>query len=149
MKVCSFEWNECSSFSVVPGTPETIRWEALLHVWSELIHRWLFFYFLFARVCVVLTRSNQRAALCCLHRPSRTLQGLQLQTRSPLRSLLTPPKQHSPPTPNPLSLLPLPLLTPLAALWSNPRPQWPVSPLPSPLRVQPVSWSTLMRISHW
>lgn len=83
------------------------------------------------------------------YRPSRALQLLQRQTPSALRLPQSLPKRLSQPTPSPLSLLPLLLLIPLATLWLNPRPQWPVSLPPSPPRVQLVSWSTLMRISRW
>lgn len=92
------------------------------------------------------------AVIVSLHRPNRALQELPLQTPTVQLPPLTLPKQHSQPTPSPLSLLPLPillLLIPLAALWPNPQPQWPINLLPSPPRVQLVSWSTLMRIFHW
>lgn len=76
------------------------------------------------------------------YRPIRALQESQLQTPTVQPPPPTLPKQHSLPTPSPLSLLALPpllLLTPLAALWPNPRPQCPPSLPPSPPRVQLVS----------
>lgn len=77
----------------------------------------------------------------CLHRPSRALQELLLQTPTAQPPLLTLPKQHSQLILSPLSLLPLLLLLliPLAALWLSPQPQSPINLPPSPPRVQLVS----------
>lgn len=65
-----------------------------------------------------------------------------LGQQQPLLLLL--PKPHSLPTASLRPLLPV-----QAALWPNLPPPLQVSLPPSPLPVQPVSWSTLMRISLW